>query len=299
MIKKNKKTRGIALLSGGLDSILAVKILQEQGIEITGIVFVSCFFKSDFAEKAAKQLKIKLRIIDFSKDHLKMVKNPEYGRGKSANPCVDCHLMMIKKTGEFFKKEKFDFVSTGEILGQRPFSQNKQAMELIERKSGIKGYLLRPLSAKLLEETIPEKEKKVDRGKLLAISGRNRKKQIVLAKEWKIKEYPSPSGGCILTDLVFGKKIKELFQKWPDCNEADIEILKIGRHFWKKNNLIIVGRNKEENFKINKLKQKKDIIVEPKEFPGPTVLIRSKDRIIEDSLIQAKDLIMKYSKRSS
>jgi len=291
------RTKSLALLSGGLDSILAIKILQKQGIDVTGISFVSYFFNSDSAEKAAKKLKIKIKIIDFSDEHLKMVKSPLYGHGKTMNPCIDCHLMMIKKAGDFLKKGDFNFIATGEVLGQRPMSQNKQTMDLIERESGIKGYLLRPLSAKLLEPTIPEKEGLIKRNKLLDIFGRGRKKQIFLANKWKIKEYPSPAGGCILTDSNFSEHLKEVFDKWSDFNGNDIQLLKLGRHFWVENNKIVVGRNKEENNKINELKQKGDIIIEPKEFPGPTVLIRGKDKILKKSLIEAKDLIIKYSKK--
>jgi len=311
MNQKRKKTKGLALLSGGLDSILTIKILQKQGINVTGIGFVSYFFNSDSAKKAAKKLKINIKIIDFSDEHLDMVKNPLYGRGKTMNPCIDCHLMMIKQAGKFLKKSNFDFIATGEVLGQRPMSQNKQAMDLIEKKSGIKGYLLRPLSAKLLEPTIPEKKGLVKRDELLDISGRSRKKQMFLADEYKIKEYPSPAGGCILTDANFSERLKEVFDKWPDCHGHDIQLLRIGRHFWVpasparlaakraggNDNLIIVGRNQEENNKINKLKKKGDIIIKPEDFPGPTVLIRSKDKILEESLIKAKDLIMKYSKK--
>jgi len=284
-------------LSGGLDSILAIKVLQKQSIDVTGISFVSYFFNSDSAKKAAKKLKIKIKIVDFSDKHLKMVKNPLYGRGKTMNPCIDCHLMMIKEAGKFLKKGDFDFIATGEVLGQRPMSQNKQAMDLIERKSGIKGYLLRPLSAKLLKSTIPEEKGLVKRDELLNISGRSRKKQMLLADKYKIKEYPSPASGCILTDSNFSERLKEIFDKWPDCHGHDIQLLKLGRHFWVNNDKIVVGRNKEENNKINKLKKKGDIIIEPKEFPGPTVLIKGKDKILEQSLIKAKELIIKYSRK--
>ena len=297
MNTKRNKTKGLVLLSGGLDSTLAVKVLQKQDIDVTGISFVSYFFNSNAAKKAAKELKIKIKIIDFSIKHLNMIKNPSYGRGKTMNPCIDCHLMMIKKAGDFLKKGKFHFIATGEVLGQRPMSQNKQALDLIERESGIKGYLLRPLSAKLLKPTILEEKGLINRDKLLDISGRSRKIQMSLAKKWGVKKYPSPAGGCILTDLQFGQRLKELFNYWPDCNGDDIQLLKLGRHFWMRDNKIVVGRNKEENDKINKLKQKGDIIIEPKEFPGPTVLIRSKDKVLEESLIKAKELIIKYSKK--
>ncbi|MFH0805899.1 MAG: tRNA 4-thiouridine(8) synthase ThiI [Patescibacteria group bacterium] len=297
MNTKRNKTKGLVLLSGGLDSILAIKVLQKQDIDVTGISFVSYFFNADLAKKAAKEIKANIKIVDFSIEHLNMVKNPSYGRGKTINPCIDCHLMMIRKAGDFLKKGEFDFIATGEVLGQRPMSQNKQALDLIKEKSGLKGYLLRPLSAKLLEPTILEEKGLINRNKLLDISGRSRKIQMSLAKKWGIKEYPSPAGGCILTDLQFSERLKELFDHWPDCQGNDIQLLRLGRHFWVGDNKIVIGRNKEENDKINKLKQKGDIVIEPKEFPGPTVLIRSKDKILEESLIKAKELIIKYSKK--
>ncbi len=310
MNKKQGKVKSLVLLSGGLDSILAVKILQEQGIEVTGISFVSYFFSAEPGKKAARQLKIEHRAFDFSDEHLNIVKNPVYGYGKAINPCIDCHLLMLKKAKDIAgiresssanvkipsdDLKRFDFVATGEVLGERPMSQNKQALELIERESGLKGYLLRPLSAKLLEPTIVEQKGLVDREKLLDISGRSRKKQMALAEKYGIKDYPSPAGGCCLTDLQFAERFKQMLKYWPDCQGDDVKLLKLGRHFWIEDNLIIVGRNKEENEQIQKLKQKGDVIIEPEGYPGPTILIRGKDKVLEASLIKAKDLMIKYS----
>lgn len=290
---KKAKVKCLALLSGGLDSILAVKILQKQGIEVTGLCFVSYFFNSKLAEKAAKQLKIDLKIVDISDEHLKMVKKPCYGYGKNINPCIDCHLMMLRKAKEI---ARFDFVATGEVLGERPMSQNRRALELLEKESGLEGYLLRPLSAQLLKPTIPENKGLIDRDKLLNISGRNRKKQIDLAKKWKLKDYPTPSGGCLLTDPGFSERLRELFSHWPDCAGSDVELLKFGRHFWVENVLIVVGRNEGENEEIKKLSKKDDVSIEP-DFPGPTILIRSKLKISKKSLEKAEELMKKYSKK--
>jgi tRNA U34 2-thiouridine synthase MnmA/TrmU len=224
-----------------------------------------------------------------------MVKNPRYGYGKAINPCIDCHMLMLKKAKAIMKKGKFDFVATGEVLGERPMSQNKQALELIKKQSGLQSYLLRPLSAKLLAPTIPEKDGLVNGNKLLNISGRSRKRQIALAKKWGIKEYPTPAGGCLLTDLQFAQRLKELFIKWPDCQGNDVQLIKLGRHFWVDNNKIIVGRHEQENKEIKKLAQKGDILIEPKDFPGPTILIRGKPKLSKESLIKAKELMLKYS----
>ena len=297
MKTKKRKIKALVLLSGGLDSILAIKILENQSIDVTGISFVSYFFSAEPGKKAAKQLKIKHKIFDFSDDHLDMVKNPPRGYGKAINPCIDCHLLMLKKARVIMKEENFDIVATGEVLGERPMSQNKNALELIEKESGLKGYLLRPLSAKLLEPTLLEENKVIDRDKLCDISGRNRKPQMALAKKYGIKEYPTPAGGCLLTELHFAVRFKEMLKNWPDCQGPDVKLLKLGRHFWIKDNLIIVGRNKEENKEIQELKINKDVVIEPKGFPGPTILVRSKDEILEESLIKVKELMIKYSSK--
>jgi len=304
-----RKTRALVLFSGGLDSILAAKLLQKQKIKVFGLTFVSCFFNAENAKKAAKKLKIPLKIIDFSKEHLEMVKNPKHGYGKNLNPCLDCHTLMLKKAKEIMEKENFDFVATGEVLGERPFSQNLQALKLIEKESGLNGYLLRPLSAQLLEPTIVEKQGLVDRSKLLNIYGRSRKKQLALAKEWKIKEYPTPAGGCLLTDPGFSQRLKEMFKNWPDCNENDIELLKLGRIFWfsfeRANGasaVIVVGRNQKENQKLEKLAQSGGILIELKDIPGPTTLIRIKKigtkKLFSKIIRKAEELTQYYSTKA-
>jgi len=292
-----KKVRALVLLSGGLDSLLAAKILLEQNIQVVGLVFKSYFFDEKQAKKFAKQLKIPLKIINFGREHLKIVKNPKYGYGRGMNPCIDCHLLMLKKAKEVMKKEKFDFVVTGEVLGERPFSQNKKALKLIEEESSLKGYLLRPLSAKLLPKTIPEKKGWVKREKLFGIRGKRRKKQIELAKKFGL-EYPQPSGGCILTDLTFSKKLKELLEVKKGIGKNDIELLKIGRHFWFDGIKVVLGRNEKENKKLEKLAKKKDVLLKPK-FPGPTGLIRVyKGKISKTLLQKVKKLIKNYSKKA-
>jgi len=301
-----KKAKALVLLSGGLDSILAVKILQNQGIKVTGLSFKSYFFNEGAAKKAAKNLKIPLKIIDFSKEHLKMVKNPKHGYGKSTNPCIDCHTLMLKKAKGIMKPfgklraRKFDFVATGEVLGERPMSQNQKALKIVEKESSLIGYLLRPLSAELLAPTIPEQKRVVDRSKLLNISGRSRKKQIKLARFWEIKDYPAPAGGCLLTDHEFGKKLNKLFEKCPRCNGNDTELLRVGRHFWEDKVKIIVGRNDKENKIIKKLAKSGDVLVEMKKFVGPTTLIRnySKNKISQKDIERACNLTQYYSTKA-
>jgi len=274
-----KKTKALILLSGGLDSILAAKILLEQKIKVEAACFVSNFFGCEKAKKTAEQLEIPLMIIDISSELLELAKNPPSGRGKNFNPCVDCHALMFRRTASLAKKKGFDFIASGEVLGQRPFSQNRQSLARVAKLAGTE--ILRPLSARLLEETMAEKNGLVDRKKLLDIEGRSREKQFALAKKYRIKEYSAPAGGCLLTDPVFGAKTRLLAENWPDCSPDDVEIMKYGRIFWGKLNdkkiLTIVGRNQSENNQLRKLAKKGDLMVELKELPGPLILVRIKN----------------------
>ena len=295
-----KKIKAIILFSGGLDSILAVKLLQEQMIELLGITLKSYFFNEEQAKKAAKQIKLPLKVVDFSEEHFKIVKRPQYGYGKNINPCIDCHILMLETAKKTMKKQGFNFIVTGEVLGERPMSQNRKALELIEKQSSLSGYLLRPLSAQLLKPTIPEKLGWVNRKEFLDISGRSRKKQIALAKKYKMKEYPAPSGGCLLTDPEFSERLKELLKIYPKCKENDIESLKFGRHVWLDKSKVVIGRDEKENKKIRKIAFGRDILIEMKNYPGPLTLVRnySKARISEKVIEKAKKLTQYYSTKA-
>lgn len=300
---KQNPARALVLFSGGLDSILAVKILEAQGIDVTALNFVGYFFDAQQAEKSALENKLKLKIVDFSAEHFRIIKNPSYGRGAGMNPCIDCHLLMLKEAKKIAKKENFTIIATGEVLGQRPMSQNFRALELIERKAGLIGKILRPLSAQALPETEMEKKQTsprakllVDRTKLYGISGRSRKEQINLAKKYKIKYFPSPAGGCILTDKEYSKKLQELLENIKNPKSSDLELLRIGRHFWSGDTRIILGRNHEENLALKKIAEKNDILTEPKDIPGPTALIRGKNE--EAILDYTKKLLLKYTKNA-
>jgi len=291
-----KKIKALVLLSGGLDSTLAAKILQQQGIEVTGLSFKSCFFNTRNAQKAAQKLQIPLKTVNFSREHLELVKNPPHGYGKTANPCLDCHLLMLKKAKKIMTKENYDFVATGEVLGERPFSQNKKALLEITKKSGLAKRLLRPLSAVFLPATLPEKKGWIKKSQLPAIKGRSRKIQLTLAKKYQLKHLPQPAGGCLLTDKIFSQKLLELFHRWPQASVQDIPPLKFGRHFWQGKVKIVLGRNQEENEKLTAIALKKDILVEPQNFPGPTALLRGK-KITPIIIKKAKKLIIQYSKK--
>jgi tRNA U34 2-thiouridine synthase MnmA/TrmU len=308
------KTKALVLMSGGLDSMLAARTLMEQGVEVTGLVFVSNFFGAAKARKAAEQLGVELKEVEFKKAHLDMVKNPKHGYGKNMNPCIDCHAMMLKYAKKIMEGKSpqllnpptplirgaiYDFVATGEVLGQRPMSQNSEALKIVERESGLGDLLVRPMSAKLLDESRPEKEGLLIRRKLHAISGRSREEQKELVKKYKIKEYASPGGGCLLTDPEFSQRLIKLFEYWPECEGDDIELLKNGRVFWVngKNGkvLIIVGRDKEESENLEKLAKNGDVVVELKDEVGPVTIVRMQNadfRILNNELeIEVPDIL--------
>lgn len=267
-------TRSLAMVSGGLDSILAAKLIKEQGIEVIGICFKSLFFNEEHARKMTKQIDIPLEVIDFSEEHLKMVRNPKHGHGKNMNPCIDCHAMMMKYCGELLEKFNADFIITGEVLNQRPMSQNRSSLNLVKKESGIGNKILRPLCALNLPITEMEEQGLVDRSKLFNISGRGRKVQMELAKKWGIIDYPSPAGGCKLTEPNFSKRLKDLFEHKDDIEKRDIELLKIGRHFRVNPNAKIIStRIQEEGEILKSLLTKKDIYMLAKDFKGSCVAI--------------------------
>lgn len=265
----------MGLSSGGLDSILSALVLKAQGIDVVWMSFETPFFSSTKASQAAKILGIPIIIRNITPEYLKMLKNPPCGYGKYMNPCMDCHALMFRLAGAFMKEDDLDFLFSGEVLGQRPMSQNKQSLRYVEKQSGFDGYILRPLSAKKLPETIPEQTGLVDRNRLLDISGRSRKPQIQLAKEFGIKDYPSPAGGCLLTDKGFAARLKDLFDNKDSYTEDECHLLKYGRHLRLDNKTkIIVGRTQKDNENIKRYYvPSKDTLIKMKNIPGPIVLI--------------------------
>ena len=229
-----------------MDSILSAKILEKEGIKVKGLYFKSYFFEEKKAKEMAKKINLPLKVLDISEEHLKIVRKPKFGYGKGLNPCLDCRILILKKAKEILEKEKFDFLATGEVLGQRPMTQHKKAFSLIEKEAKVKGLVFRPLSAKILPETLPEKKGLIKREKFLALFGRSRKIQLALARKFKIENFPSPSGGCLLTDLEFSKRLKKLFDKAKKINGKDIELVKIGRHFWFGKIFMVVGKRKRK-----------------------------------------------------
>ena len=265
--------KGLSLMSGGLDSQLAVRVLERAGVEVECVCFETPFFSSANARKAAAALGVKLHVLDFTEDEVSLLENPPHGFGGAMNPCIDCHATMIRRAGELMASLGYDFVATGEVQGQRPMSQNKQSLCTVEKSSGLKGRLIRPMSAKLLEPTIPEIEGKLDREKLLDISGRSRDRQIALAKEFGITDYPSPAGGCKLTEPGFGHRLKDLLDHEGLKNRKLVELLLIARRFrFPDGTGVILGRDARENAL---LKECGDLgaLVYPVNGPGPTALV--------------------------
>ncbi len=295
--------KAVSLLSGGLDSILAIRIIQEQKVNIVAVHFSIPFTSKkdknyNLSKKLSDELGIHLELIKIKKEYLSIVKNPKYGYGSNFNPCIDCRIFMVKKAKEYMNKIKASFLITGEVLGQRPMSQRKDVLTIIEKESKMQGLILRPLSAKLLKPTIPEEKGWVDRSKLLNISGRSRKKQIELANNFNIKDYLTPAGGCLLTDPAFSRKMADLLKFKGDFGLHEIELLKVGRHFrLNSESKLIIGRNESENSKLLKLAKIEDLIFSPIRVKCPVAIGRG-DFNKENKTLACK-IIAKYCKDSS
>ena len=289
--------RALAMISGGLDSILAARLIKEQGIEVIGICFRSYFFNEENAKRMTKQIGIRLEVVDFSKEHFEMVKNPSHGWGKNMNPCIDCHSMMMRYSGELLEKFNADFIITGEVLNQRPMSQNKSALNIVKKQSGFSEKILGPLCAKNLDPTHMEVNGLVDREMLLDISGRSRKVQMELADKWGIKDYPSPAGGCKLTDPNYSIRLKELVERKENVTEKDIHLLKYGRHFITDDKTkIIVTRTAEEGESIKVLLNKNDLMFLTSKYNGAMVIIPEGNNPTENDIIIACRMAVRYSK---
>jgi len=259
----NNPIKAVGLLSGGLDSLLAAKIIKKLNVLIYGlhiiIPFNSKFEDAEKLDSFCDKNSILLNKVKAGPDYIDIIKDPIYGYGKNINPCIDCHIYMLKKAKSLMKEKNADFVFTGEVLNERPMSQTKSILRLIEKESGLEGYLIRPLSAKHLKPTVPEEKGIIDRNKMYDIIGRSRKKQFELAEKFELKKFPTPGGGCLLTDSQFAKRLRTVL----DLNiekQMNLNILKYGRLFKLPNDtLLIIGRNELENEKILELADESDI----------------------------------------
>jgi len=298
-MKTRNSMKAIGLLSGGLDSTLAVKLMIEQGVDVIAVNFVTPFCTctrkgcKHEAGKVAKQFGIPVKIIAVGEDYIEMIKHPKHGYGSNMNPCIDCRIFMFKKAKTYMEAIGARFIFTGEVLGQRPMSQHRRAMNLIEKESGLQRLILRPLSAKLLSLTIPEEQQWVDREKLLDIQGRRRLPQIDLAKKMGVIDYPCPGGGCRLTDPQFAKRLKEALDHGEDTIR-DIQLLKYGRHVRLPSGAkVIIGRNEEENKTLLQFLNSDDIALEVIGTGSPIVLLQKQKDI--DDIRQAAAICIHYS----
>lgn len=298
------KKNAVALISGGLDSILAAKVVMEQGYEVTGLYCTSAFSKSygneqrTHAASVSRAVGIDLKIIDLGQPYIELIRSPKHGYGKNINPCIDCKIFMLEKAKNIMQNMDAPFVVTGEVLGQRPMSQRRDTLNVIERDSGLKGMILRPLSAALLPPTIAEQKGLIDRGKLLSISGRGRTVQLKLAEKYGITGFSAPAGGCLLTDKNFSDKLRDLFLESEKVGPADIRLLTVGRHFkLGGGGRIVVGRNNRENAILAELVREGLHLFLPHGFPGPAAVLSGVPTQENKRIVG--QLIINYSKRMS
>lgn len=271
--------RAIALLSGGLDSALAAAIVKRAGIDVIGLSLK--LFGNDDARtqdvivQAAREINIPVRVIDLSMEQLEVIKHPKHGYGAAMNPCIDCRILMLREALRIMEIEQAQFVVTGEVVGQRPMSQHTHVMDIVENESGLKDRLLRPLSANLLPDTLPAKEGWISRAQLYSISGRSRQEQVILAETFGINHYLQSAGGCILTDKVYGARLRDSFSHIGKeaMGMDEFRILRYGRHFRiSERAKVIVGRNKQENESLSKFSNGR-YVMQPIEVMGPLSLV--------------------------
>lgn len=298
---RNGGRRALALLSGGLDSRLAVKMMLDQGIEVEALNFVTVFCtctarsscKSE-ARKAAEEYGIPLKVLNATDEILEAVRNPKHGFGRGLNPCLDCRISMFRRAAKYMHDSGADFIVTGEVLGERPMSQRPDAIQTIEHESGLEDLVLRPLSARFFEPTLPERKGWVDREQLMAISGRSRKPQMQLAADLDVGDYPCPAGGCLLTEKAFAERLRRLLAEEPEPPVSEIQSLRLGRIFYSSSgDRIIIPRNEDETRRLEKLASREDILMAAADHMGPTTVIKG-ENIGERTIEEAAALTARY-----
>ena len=282
--------KAISVFSGGLDSMLAAELIRAQGIDVLAFFFETPFFTSDRARVSANSMGLPFKVVDIAERHLEVVKSPKYGYGGNMNPCIDCHALMFRIAGEMLESEAASFVFSGEVMGQRPMSQNKKALALVERESGLQGLLLRPLSAKCLPPTVPETEGWVAREQLLGIQGSFQKTTNGHGGAVESGRLSFSRRGCLLTEKEFSRRLKDLLLRDSEVITQHLEALKLGRHFrLNEGTKIVVGRNRRENEILRNLASKDEILIHTVSVPGPTVLMAG------DFLNEAVDLAVQIT----
>jgi len=300
-VTEEKKKKVVALLSGGLDSQLAIKMMQEQGFDVSAVAIKTPFCDFDCGRgcgfeirERADDLDVNLKTVYLGDEYIEMLKHPKHGIGAGFNPCIDCRSMMFDAAKKHMEEIGAEFIISGEVLGQRPMSQHAPALRTIENESDLVGKIVRPLSAALLPETDPEKDGLIKRENLGMISGRTRRGQLDMAKEYGIENPPNAGGGCLLTEPHFGIKAKDLFSHTKNPTINDIDLLKIGRHFrLDEETKFIVGRNKDENEMIKAISLPGDILLEAKDFVGPVSILRGSNA--KQHLKFASSITLRYS----
>jgi tRNA-specific 2-thiouridylase len=259
----------VLLHSGGLDSTLALYIAKEWGAETFPLYVYSKFLSLKQHPEIPG-----LKIVDVTKEFIEIIRSPQHGYGKNLNPCIDCRILMLKQAKKYMKDIKADFIVTGEVLDQRPMSQRFEQLMLIDQKADLEGLIVRPLSGGLLPETIPEKKGLINRNDLLSIKGRSRKISLDLAQQMNIDKFASPSGGCLLTDPGFCRRLADIMRYQEKVDVRDIELLKTGRHFrLSPETKLIVGRNEEENEKLEQLKKSGETLIYVPDTGSPNALL--------------------------
>lgn len=296
-----EKKKVVALLSGGLDSQLAVKMMQKQGFEVSAVAIKTPFCDFDCGRgcgfeirERADALNVNLKTVYLGDEYIEMLKHPKHGFGSGMNPCIDCRSMMFMAAKKHMEEIGAEFIISGEVLGQRPMSQHGPALRTIEKESGLEGLIVRPLSAALLPKTIPEETGLIKREDLGKIRGRTRRAQLDMAKEFGIENPPNAGGGCLLTDPAFGLRAKDLFSHTETPTVNDIDLLKIGRHFrLDEKTKLIVGRNKDENDVIKALALPNDLLFSAKDHMGPVSILRGENLETHKQLCAA--VTLRYS----
>lgn len=287
-------------MSGGLDSTLATKLIIDQGIDVIGLYLDSPFGCKEDVNAIALHLGIPLKIIQKGMEYVELVRNPKYGYGKNLNPCIDCRIYMFKIARQVMKEEGADFIITGEVLGQRPMSQRREAMDLIDRDGHVEEMILRPLSAKFFPPSPMELEGWVDREKLLNLSGRSRSEQMKWAKDLRLKGYSAPAGGCLLTDANFSTRLSRFFERKTNPSMTEVRLIRLGRHFGLSGGAhAVIGRNEAENTELWEVSKQEvregKMIFFQADFSGPdAVLSGSKDPALFN---EVGKLIARYSKK--
>jgi tRNA-specific 2-thiouridylase len=293
---KAVKAKALALFSGGLDSLLSVRLLERQGVGVEGVHFACPFYSSEWARRGARMLKIRLHELPVDRAYFRMIARPGHGYGSQMNPCIDCKVYMLKRAERLRKRLGLDFLATGEVVGERPLSQTRQAMMLVEREAGLSGRVVRPLSGRMLPPTRAEESGLVRRDAMLSIRGRSRRPQMALARRLGVREYPAPSGGCLLTDPEYARRLRGFLRESGSISWDEAELLRYGRHFMFEGVRIVVGRNEEDNRALEGLARRMGMAeIEVVGHPGPLTVILSGGRPVRGVLEAAARLTVRYS----